>query len=195
MIFRWGQSLWGASAEQAIKKTEFTRCVLLSRCVNQIDTDLSEMSVHLLGIHAVPPPDSMLSDCQTSLRGESHQRTRRSLVIYMIAIHSSKHYWLRMIFSEILRFAVCTGQRRRRAAVRAARVLSVLILAKDDDHHRAEKRREGNARTCEPDVWECPRVVYTQTHTHRMCWWAPQYAGNCPQRNTRVYTRSTTKPA
>lgn len=39
------------------------------------------MSVHLL-IHAVPPPDSMLSNCQTSLKGERHHHT---FLVYMIA--------------------------------------------------------------------------------------------------------------
>lgn len=74
----------------SVKKKELTRCVSPSRSVNQIDTDLSEMSVHLLGIHVVPPPDSMLSDCQTSLKGESHQHIlHHTLAVYMIAIRPS----------------------------------------------------------------------------------------------------------
>lgn len=44
------------------------------------------MSVCLLGIHAVPPPDSMLSDCQTSLKSENHQHMLHlTLDVYMIA--------------------------------------------------------------------------------------------------------------
>lgn len=157
MIFRWGQSLWDASAVQAIKKkTEFTQCVLLSRCVNQIDTDLSEMSVHLLGIHAVPPPDCMLSVCQTSRRGESHQRVWRSVVIFMIAIHSSQHYWLRMIFWDIM---VCSLHRSVSELWWGLHICSLRSSwRQDDNHHQAEKRREGKVWTFELDVWECPWV-------------------------------------
>lgn len=44
------------------------------------------MSVHLLGIHVIPPPVSMLSNCQTSLKGEIHQHAiHLTLVVYMIA--------------------------------------------------------------------------------------------------------------
>lgn len=63
------------------KKKKCTECASLFLCVNHIDTDLSEMSVHLL-IHAAPPPDSMLSNCQTSLKGESYHHT---FLVYMIA--------------------------------------------------------------------------------------------------------------
>lgn len=60
------------------------------------------MSAHQLAIHAVSPPDSMLSDCQTSCRGESYQRSSR---LRYIPANVTDSEW----FSEILWFAVCTG--------------------------------------------------------------------------------------
>lgn len=78
--------------------------------VNQIDTDLSELSAHVFDIHAVPPSDSMLSDCQTSLRGECHQHIlRHTLVVYMPVICSISHYLPWLIFlHRVKMFTLCS---------------------------------------------------------------------------------------
>lgn len=75
---------------QHAQEESHTGCSSLFRCVGQIDTDLSEMSVHLLGIHAVLPSDCVLSNCQTSLKGVNHRHTLHvTSLVYMTA---SKEY-------------------------------------------------------------------------------------------------------
>lgn len=56
------------------------------------DTDLSEMSVHLLGIHAVLLADTTLSICYRSVKGESYHCT----------VHMISHYQEPDISTHIL---------------------------------------------------------------------------------------------